>query len=66
MAPGFIETEMVAKIPQPILDGIIEKVPIGRLGRPDEVTRVVRFLLRGGIVIHHRGDVRRERRPLHV
>jgi acetoacetyl-CoA reductase len=45
VAPGFIETEMVAKIPQPILDGIIEKVPIRRLGRPDEVARVVRFLL---------------------
>ena len=45
VAPGFIETEMVAKIPQPILDGIIEKVPIRRLGRPGEVARVVRFLL---------------------
>jgi NAD(P)-dependent dehydrogenase (short-subunit alcohol dehydrogenase family) len=45
VAPGFIETEMVAKIPQPILDGIIEKVPVRRLGRPDEVARVVRFLL---------------------
>jgi acetoacetyl-CoA reductase len=45
VAPGFIATEMVAKIPQPILDGIIEKVPIRRLGRPDEVARVVRFLL---------------------
>ena len=43
--PGFIATEMVAKIPQPILDGIIEKVPIRRLGQPDEVARVVRFLL---------------------
>jgi acetoacetyl-CoA reductase len=45
VAPGFIETEMVAKIPQPILDTIIEKVPLRRLGRPDEVARVVRFLL---------------------
>ena len=45
VAPGFIETEMVAAIPQPILDGIIEKVPLRRLGRPDEVARVVRFLL---------------------
>ena len=45
VAPGFIATEMVAKIPQPILDGIIDKVPIRRLGRPDEVARVVRFLL---------------------
>jgi acetoacetyl-CoA reductase len=45
VAPGFIETEMVAAIPRPILDGIIEKVPLRRLGRPDEVARVVRFLL---------------------
>ncbi len=45
VAPGFIETEMVAKIAQPILDGIIDKVPMRRLGRPDEVARVVRFLL---------------------
>ena len=45
VAPGFIATEMVAAIPQPILDTIIEKVPLRRLGRPDEVARVVRFLL---------------------
>ncbi len=45
VAPGFIATEMVTKIPQPILDGIIEKVPLRRLGRPEEVARVVRFLL---------------------
>jgi acetoacetyl-CoA reductase len=48
VAPGFIETEMVAAIPQPILDSIIEKVPLRRLGRPDEVARVVRFLLEDG------------------
>ncbi len=45
VAPGFIETEMVAAIPRHILEGIIEKVPLRRLGRPDEVARVVRFLL---------------------
>jgi acetoacetyl-CoA reductase len=45
VAPGFIETEMVASIPEHILTGIIDKVPVRRLGRPDEVARVVRFLL---------------------
>ncbi len=45
VAPGFIETEMVAAIPREILDGIIDRVPLRRLGRPDEVARVVRFLL---------------------
>jgi len=45
VAPGFIETEMVSAIPAQILEGIIDKVPVHRLGRPDEVARVVRFLL---------------------
>ncbi|HVA33293.1 MAG TPA: 3-oxoacyl-ACP reductase, partial [Candidatus Baltobacteraceae bacterium] len=45
VAPGFIETEMVAAIPQAALDKVIEKIPQRRLGKPEEVARVVRFLL---------------------
>jgi acetoacetyl-CoA reductase len=45
VAPGFIETEMVAAVPEPILESIIERIPLRRLGRPHEVARVVRFLL---------------------
>jgi acetoacetyl-CoA reductase len=45
VAPGFIETEMVASIPENILSGIVDKVPVRRLGQPGEVARVVRFLL---------------------
>lgn len=45
VAPGFIETEMVAAVPEPILESIIERIPLRRLGRPQEVARVVRFLL---------------------
>jgi acetoacetyl-CoA reductase len=45
VAPGFIETEMVGAIPEQILQGIVDKVPVHRLGRPEEVARVVRFLL---------------------
>ncbi|MBV8172329.1 MAG: beta-ketoacyl-ACP reductase [Candidatus Eremiobacteraeota bacterium] len=45
VAPGFIETEMVAAIPKPALDKVIERIPQRRLGRPDEVARVVRFLI---------------------
>jgi acetoacetyl-CoA reductase len=45
VAPGFIETEMVAAIPETALAKVVEKIPQRRLGRPEEVARVVRFLL---------------------
>jgi NAD(P)-dependent dehydrogenase (short-subunit alcohol dehydrogenase family) len=44
VAPGFIATEMVEHIPEKVLDGIRSRIPVGRLGRPDEVARVVHFL----------------------
>ena len=45
VAPGFIATEMVGAIPKEILDKIVERIPQRRLGKPEEVARVVRFLL---------------------
>ena len=45
VAPGFIATEMVAQMPQAALDSVVEKIPQRRLGKPEEVARVVRFLL---------------------
>jgi NAD(P)-dependent dehydrogenase (short-subunit alcohol dehydrogenase family) len=44
VAPGFIETEMLESVPEKVLDGIRAQVPLDRLGRPEEVARVVRFL----------------------
>jgi acetoacetyl-CoA reductase len=45
VAPGFIETQMVAAIPAPALQKIVDKIPQRRLGQPSEVARVVCFLL---------------------
>lgn len=45
VAPGFIATEMVAAIPPNVLEKVIEKIPQRRLGTPQEVARVVCFLL---------------------
>jgi NAD(P)-dependent dehydrogenase (short-subunit alcohol dehydrogenase family) len=45
VAPGFIDTDMLTAVPEPVLKGIIDKIPVGRLGRPQEVARAVRFLL---------------------
>jgi acetoacetyl-CoA reductase/3-oxoacyl-[acyl-carrier protein] reductase len=44
VAPGFIATEMLEHIPEKVLDRIKAQIPVGRLGRPDEVARVVHFL----------------------
>jgi acetoacetyl-CoA reductase len=48
VAPGFIETEMVAAIPAAALESIIEKIPQRRLGTPEDVARVVQFLVEDG------------------
>ncbi|MDQ6822757.1 MAG: SDR family oxidoreductase, partial [Actinomycetota bacterium] len=44
VAPGFIATEMLESVPEKVLDKIKSQIPVGRLGRPDEVARVVHFL----------------------
>lgn len=44
VAPGYINTEMVAAVPAPAMEKILSKVPAGRLGEPDEVARTVVFL----------------------
>jgi len=44
VTPGFIATDMLSTIPDKVLDRIRAQIPIGRLGRPEEVARVVAFL----------------------
>jgi 3-oxoacyl-[acyl-carrier protein] reductase len=45
IAPGYIMTEMVAKIDQKVLDKIIAQIPIGRLGEMSEISRAVQFVI---------------------
>ena len=44
VAPGYIDTEMVQKVPQDVREKIIGQIPVNRLGEPDEIARCVTFL----------------------
>jgi NAD(P)-dependent dehydrogenase (short-subunit alcohol dehydrogenase family) len=44
VTPGFIATDMLATIPDKLLDRIRGQIPVGRLGAPEEIARVVAFL----------------------
>jgi acetoacetyl-CoA reductase len=44
IAPGYIDTEMVAAVPPDVLKGIIAQIPVGRLGRGEEIADMVAFL----------------------
>ena len=44
VTPGFVQTEMLETVPEKVLDGIRAKIPLGRLGQPEEIARVVHFL----------------------
>jgi acetoacetyl-CoA reductase len=44
IAPGYIDTEMVAAVPEDVLAKIVARIPVGRLGRADEIARGVAFL----------------------
>ena len=46
ITPGYIKTDMTDKVPRDILEAIIAKIPVKRLGRPEEIARVVVFLSR--------------------
>jgi acetoacetyl-CoA reductase len=45
VAPGYTETDMVRAVPASVLEQIIARIPVGRLGKPEEVARAVLFLV---------------------
>jgi acetoacetyl-CoA reductase len=44
IAPGYIDTDMVAAVPPAVLEKIVAKIPVGRLGQAEEIARGVSFL----------------------
>ncbi len=45
IAPGYIDTDMVRAVPEKVLEKIIATIPVGRLGKADEIARTVLFLV---------------------
>ena len=48
IAPGYIDTDMVAAVPEKALEGIIASIPVGRLGRAEEIAGAVLYLASEG------------------
>lgn len=62
VAPGFIDTEMTKKIPENLQQEILKKIPLGRMGSPEEIGQVVAFLAASGTymtgsIIHVNGGM---------
>ena len=45
IAPGYTDTDMVSAVPAAVLEKIVAKIPVGRLGKADEIARGVLFLI---------------------
>ena len=48
LAPGFTETGMLAKVPEPVQTAILARIPMGRFGKPEEIAKAVLFLAAHG------------------
>ncbi len=59
VAPGFIDTDMTAVLPEELRAGLLERIPLKRLGRPEDVAAAVRFLAsdEAGYITGHVLDV---------
>ena len=44
VAPGFVRTEMTARVPEKVINIMIEKTPLGRMGEPEDVANLLLFL----------------------
>ncbi len=45
IAPGYVDTDMVRSVPEPVLQKIIARIPVGRLGKAEDIARGVLFMV---------------------
>jgi acetoacetyl-CoA reductase len=44
ICPGYIDTDMVAAVSEKVLEGIVAQIPVGRLGKAEEIGTLVTYL----------------------
>ena len=44
VAPGFVDTEMFASVPEDVRETFLKQIPVGRFGQPEDVANLVAFL----------------------
>ncbi len=66
IAPGYTETDMVSAVPANVLEKIVAKIPVGRLGKADEIGARRDVPDRRRCRLHHRLDAVDQRRPAYV
>ena len=62
VAPGFIDTDMTRSAARGAESALLQQIPAGRLGSPEDIAEAVLFLASPGAGLHHRPDPERQRR----
>ena len=52
VAPGFIDTDMTDELPEAAKEAILARIPLGRMGTPEEVAEVVTWLATSASYVH--------------
>ena len=66
VAPGYVDTDMVRAVPPDVLEKIVARIPVGRLGTAEDIARTRAVPGRRRRRFHHRLDALGQRRPAHV
>jgi len=48
VCPGYVETAMLAAVPEEVRQAVLARIPLGRFGKPEDVARCVRYLVTEG------------------
>ncbi len=66
IAPGYVDTDMVRAVPERVLERIVERIPVGRLGSAHDIARGVVFLTSDDADFITGSTLQHQRRPAHV